>query len=159
MRRLLVVMLVIGLLAFAQGPAAMAQGSTHSPAPSMATTSLKSDTVLEALRPGLEALRYDVEASKSASGRIRRPVLFGSRGMARVAYDVDAVHDELGIVMEIEAGRGARSNAAYRDVIRASLIVEARFFVLGLAGTHPCARVGSRQRLLRARGQGRVRNH
>jgi hypothetical protein len=45
---------------------------------------------------------------------------------------VDAVHDELGVVVEVEAGRGARGNAVYRDLIRTSLIVGARFLVLGV---------------------------
>jgi hypothetical protein len=36
---------------------------------------------------------------------------------------VDGVHDELGILLEIEAGRGARGNAVYRDLVRTSLIV------------------------------------
>jgi hypothetical protein len=49
-----------------------------------------------------------------------------------VAYEVDAVHDELGIVVEVEAGRGARGNAIYRDIVRASLIVGARYLVLGV---------------------------
>lgn len=96
--------------------------------------SLTSDTVLGHLRPGLVALGYEVEASKSRADRIRRPVLFGPRGAERVAYEVDAVHDELGIVVEIEAGRGAQSNAVHRDLIRASLIVDARFFALGVMG-------------------------
>jgi hypothetical protein len=42
------------------------------------------------------------------------------------------VHDGLGIVVEVEAGRGARGNAVYRDLIRSSLIVGARFLVLGV---------------------------
>jgi hypothetical protein len=46
MRRLLVVMLVIGLLAFARGPAAMAQASTQSPAPSAAATAMPGRFVL-----------------------------------------------------------------------------------------------------------------
>lgn len=120
---------VLGLL----GVIAAARGEIDT---AIVRTTLKSDDVLAALRPGLEAEGWDVEASKLRTGLIRRPVLFGPRGVPRVAYDVDAVHDEDGIVMEIEAGRGARSNAAYRDVIRGSLIVEARFFVLGLAKTY-----------------------
>jgi hypothetical protein len=40
--------------------------------------------------------------------RIRLPVLFGDGGQERVAYEVDAFHDDLGVVVEIEAGRGAR---------------------------------------------------
>ena len=59
-------------------------------------------------------------------------MLFGDRGSERVAYEVDAVHDELGVVVEAEAGRGARGNAVYRDLVRASLIVGARFLVLGV---------------------------
>ena len=93
---------------------------------------LTSDSVLGHLRAGLVALGYEVEASKLRADRVRRPVLFGPRGTERVAYEVDAVHDELGIVLEIEAGRGAQSNAVYRDLVRASLIVEARFFAIGV---------------------------
>ena len=87
-------------------------------------------------RAPLVALGYEVEAGKSRAARIRRPVLFGPHGTERVAYEVDAVHDELGIVVEIEAGRGAQSNAVHRDLIRASLIVDARFFVLGVMGRY-----------------------
>jgi hypothetical protein len=39
---------------------------------------------------------------------------------------------ELGIVVEMEAGRRARGNAVYRDLVRTSLIVGARFLVLGV---------------------------
>ncbi len=50
--------------------------------------------------------------------------------MATVTYEVDAAHDGHGIVVEVEAGRGARGNAAYRDLIRASLILDAGHLVL-----------------------------
>ena len=90
---------------------------------SMVVDSLTSDRVLSLLRPGLLKLGYEVEAGKTAAQKIRRPVLFGVQGAVRVAYEVDAVHDELGVVVEVEAGRGARGNAIYRDLIRASLIV------------------------------------
>ena len=46
------------------------------------------------------------------------------------------MHDDLGIVVEIEAGRGARGNAVYRDLVRSSLIVHARFLVLGVMRTY-----------------------
>ena len=36
------------------------------------------------------------------------------------------------MLVEIEAGRGARGNAVYRDLIRASLIVEANYLALGV---------------------------
>jgi len=93
---------------------------------------LKSDIALAKLRPGLEALGYRVESSKKADGKISLPVLFGEQGAPRVRYEVDAVHDELGVLVEVEAGRGARGNAVYRDLIRTSLIVGARYLALGV---------------------------
>jgi hypothetical protein len=35
-------------------------------------------------------------------------------------------------VVEVEAGRGARSNAVYRDLIRTSLIVNVKYLALGV---------------------------
>lgn len=99
---------------------------------SAATTGLTSDGVLAELRPGLERLGYTVESSKRRTDKVRRPVLFAEQGAERVAYEVDAVHDELGVLVEVEAGRGAQNNAVYRDLVRASLIVGARFLVLGV---------------------------
>ena len=93
---------------------------------------LTSDKALLALEPGLRALGYEVEASKRRSDRIRRPVLFGDNGVELLAWEVDAVNDLLGVLVEVEAGRGARSNAVYRDLIRTSLIVNANFLVLGV---------------------------
>ena len=36
--------------------------------------------------------------------RIGRPVLFGEQGAERVAFEIDAVHDELGVLVEAQAG-------------------------------------------------------
>jgi hypothetical protein len=93
---------------------------------------LTSDQALLALEPGLRALGYEVEASKNRRDRIRRPVLFGENGVEILTWEVDAVHDTLGVVVEVEAGRGARSNAVYRDLIRASLIVDVKYLALGV---------------------------
>ena len=107
--------------------------------PSINSTSvsgLTSDAVLGHLRPGLEALGYQVESGKALAQKIRRPVLFGEKGVPVVTYEVDAVHDELGVLVEVEAGRGARGNAVFRDLIRASLIVNARFLAVGVMRTY-----------------------
>jgi hypothetical protein len=93
---------------------------------------LTSDHALHALADRLEDLGYQVETGKKASQKIRRPVLFGEDGIERVSYEIDAFHDELGIAVEVEAGRGARGNAVYRDLIRTSLIVGAKYLVLGV---------------------------
>jgi hypothetical protein len=97
---------------------------------------LTSDTVLLALAPGMRLIGYDVESGKTTAGKVRRPVLFGENGMPTVTYEVDAAHDDLGVVVEVEAGRGARGNAAYRDVIRTSLILDARYLVLMMPVTY-----------------------
>jgi hypothetical protein len=95
-----------------------------------ARTGLTSDAVLQHLAPGLRASGFVVETGKTAAGKIRRPVLFGENGRPAVSYEIDAFHDEHGIVVEVEAGRGARGNAAYRDIVRTSLILDARYLAL-----------------------------
>ena len=90
-------------------------------------TGLDSDRVLQQLAAGLRELGFAVESGKTASERIRGPVLFGSNGHAEVSHEIDAFHDGHGIVVEVEAGRGARGNATYRDIIRTSLIVDATY--------------------------------
>jgi len=91
---------------------------------------LTSDQVLQAIGPDLQRLGFEVETGKGKADKIRRPVLYGDDGRVEVLYEIDAAHDEDGVVVEVEAGRGARGNAAYRDLIRASLILDARYFVL-----------------------------
>jgi hypothetical protein len=93
---------------------------------------LTSDRVLAFLRPGLEERGFRIEAGKRKADRITLPVLFGEQGLPRVRYDVDGVHEGHGVLLEVEAGRGARGNAIYRDLIRTSLIVNARFLALGV---------------------------
>lgn len=109
---------------------AVAGSRTH--LDSTQVTGLTSDAALRALSDRLQELGYEVETGKKASEKIRRPVLFGEDGIERVSYEIDAFHDDLGIAVEVEAGRGARGNAVYRDLIRTSLIVGARFLVLGV---------------------------
>jgi hypothetical protein len=93
-------------------------------------TGLSSDAVLSELRSGLLGLGYVVESGKTKAATIHRPVLFGENGKAEVNYEIDAFHDELGIAVEVEAGRGASNNADYRDIVRTSLILDARNMVL-----------------------------
>lgn len=92
----------------------------------------KSDDVLAAIADDLVASGYDVEHGKRATSKLTRPVLFGENGKSTVEYDVDAFHPEHGVVLEVEAGRGAASNADYRDIVRSSLLVGARFLALAL---------------------------
>lgn len=94
------------------------------------SASLSSDGVLNALADGLETLGFTIERGKARSQRIFRPVLFGENGKAALQYEIDGYHAGMGIVLEVEAGRGARNNAAFRDLLRTSLILDARSLVL-----------------------------
>jgi hypothetical protein len=93
-------------------------------------TGLSSDDVLKALSPGLLDLGYVVESGKTKAAKISRPVLFGENGVAEVSYEIDGFHDELGVAVEVEAGRGAANNADYRDLVRTSLILDADFLAM-----------------------------
>lgn len=104
--------------------------------PTETTVKRTSDGVLEVLRPSMETLGYTVETGKSREQRIERPVLFGDNGRPEVTYEIDGFHDELGIAIEVEAGRGAMSNAAYRDIVRTSLLLDAEYFVLMMPITY-----------------------
>lgn len=97
-----------------------------------AHTGLSSDGALAALRPGLVGLGFEIESGKKKAQKIRRPVLFGELGREDLAYEVDGFEPTEGIGLEVEAGRGARGNAVYRDVIEASLLVDARYLVLAV---------------------------
>lgn len=99
---------------------------------SRANHGVTSDAALAFLRPGLVSLGFEIESGKTKAGRIKRPVLFGEMGRPRVAYDIDGFHPDHGIVLEVEAGRGAANNADYRDLIRTSLIVDADYLVLAM---------------------------
>jgi hypothetical protein len=59
-------------------------------------------------------------------------VLFAELGQEDQAYEVDGFHPDEGVALEVEAGRGARGNAVYRDIIEASLLVDAHYLVLAV---------------------------
>lgn len=109
---------------------------------------ITSDRALAILRPAMESLGYTVESGKAAGQRIERPVLFGDNGLPTVKYEIDAFHDELGIAVEVEAGRGAKGNADYRDIVRTSLLLDADYFVLMLPGVYRFKVSGKAQSVL-----------
>lgn len=93
---------------------------------------LDSNGVLNELNAGLRSIGFDVERGKTAPDRITRPVLFGEHGAPTVTMDIDAFHDGQGVVLEVEAGRAWNGNAVYRDLVRASLLLDARFLALAV---------------------------
>lgn len=85
---------------------------------------LKSDDVLDVVRPDLEALGFEVETGKGQDDIIERPVLFGEDGEPDLKYEVDGYHSEWRCGIEVEAGRAWKGNAVYRDLVQALVMVQ-----------------------------------
>lgn len=85
---------------------------------------LTSDQVLAVVAGDLAELGFAVETGKSAAQRVERPVFFGEDGVAELNYQIDGFHSDWRCGIEIEAGRAFTSNAIYRDLVQASLMVD-----------------------------------
>jgi hypothetical protein len=95
--------------------------------------SMESNDVLGVLADDLKGrLGFDVETGKTKEGKLPRPVFFGDRGSFLRTYFIDAFQRENGIALEIEAGRATMGNAIYRDLVQASLMLDARFLVIAV---------------------------
>jgi hypothetical protein len=102
----------------------------------------ESNDVLAVIASGLFEMGFDVEQGKAKAGKLPRPVFFGDEGAYLRTYEVDAFEPTQGIALEVEAGRATMGNAIYRDLIQASLMLDARFLVLAVPieyryGTRP----------------------
>ena len=84
---------------------------------------LKSDDVLRLIGPGLIALGFAVESGKTADKVINRPVFFGENGQPTLRFEVDAYHSAWQCGLEVEATRGIRGGAFYRDLVQAMVMV------------------------------------
>lgn len=93
---------------------------------------LESDSVLALLCPALLRLGYQVETGKLGHQKVRRPVLFGPKGVPTKSFDVDAFDPASGTVIEIEAGRGVRNHQFLKDLFEACAIQDARFLVIAV---------------------------
>jgi hypothetical protein len=93
---------------------------------------MESDAVLRVLADGLIGLGFVVEQGKQRTGKLPRPVFFGDEGTYLRTYEIDTFEPTRGIALEVEAGRATMGNAIYRDLIQASLMVDANFLVLAV---------------------------
>jgi hypothetical protein len=82
--------------------------------------------VLDIIAGGLRRLGFEVEQGKAKAGKLPRPVFFGDQGSYLRTYEIDAFEPGQGIALEVEAGRATMGNAIYRDLIQASLMLDAR---------------------------------
>jgi hypothetical protein len=93
---------------------------------------MESDDVLRAVAAGLIGLGFVVEQGKKRTGKLPRPVFFGDEGSYLRTYEIDTFEPNHAIALEVEAGRATMGNAIYRDLVQASLMVDARFLVLAV---------------------------
>lgn len=105
---------------------------------------LRSDDVLDRVRPDLEDVGFDVETGKAKDDKIHRPVLYGEGGEPQLKYEVDAYHEDWRCGLEVEAGRAWKGNAVYRDLIQGMMMVQVDTLVLAVpnlykysSGTNP----------------------
>ncbi|MDY3557114.1 hypothetical protein R5W24_006301 [Gemmata sp. JC717] len=97
---------------------------------------LESDDVLQALSASLQALGFQVEASKAAAAKLARPVFFGEGGKPTLRYEIDGYHPEWRCGLEVEAGRGILGNAIFRDLFQAMLMVDVDHLCLAIPLTY-----------------------
>ena len=88
-----------------------------------ATHQLKSDDVLAIVRPGLEAIGFNVEKSKRADDLVAVPVLYGINGKIEKSFEADGYLADAGYVIEVEAGRAVVNNQFLKDFFEACTMV------------------------------------
>ncbi|QYK54291.1 MAG: hypothetical protein KF824_05185 [Fimbriimonadaceae bacterium] len=85
---------------------------------------MSSNEVLSKISMRLQTLGFEVESGKKADNKISVPVLFGKNGAIFKSFDADAFHKELGIVLEVEAGRAVANNQFLKDLFQACMMQE-----------------------------------
>src|SRR6266487_3775313 len=93
---------------------------------------LVSDSVLKILRTPLEQEGFVVEKGKGISERLRVPVLFGRNGRIEKAFEADAYHREMKIVVEVEAGRAVTNFQFLKDIFEACVMADVDYLVIGV---------------------------
>ena len=93
---------------------------------------LKSNAVLESVRPYLEKENYVVEKSKHKEAKIDVPVLFGNDNKIDKSFYADALSYDGRIVIEVEAGRAVKNNQFLKDIFQACMMFEVEYLVIAV---------------------------
>jgi hypothetical protein len=93
---------------------------------------LSSNQVLAAVAPSLAQMDYSVEVGTTRAQKVYVPVLFGRRGRATKAFEVDAYSEENRTVIEVEAGRGVVNNQFLKDLFEACVMPSVDFLVIAV---------------------------
>jgi len=93
---------------------------------------LKSNDMLALLRPGLEALGFQVETGKAKTEQIYVPVLFSENDVIDKFFAADALSKDHKIVIEVEAGRAVRNNQFLKDIFQACMMFDIEYLVIAV---------------------------
>lgn len=93
---------------------------------------LKSNEVLDVLRPHLEQIGFTIETGKAKGQKIPVPVLFGLNNTVDKFFNADGVSNDGKIVIEVEAGRAYANFAFLKDVFQASMMFGVEFLILAV---------------------------
>ncbi len=93
---------------------------------------LKSDAVLNLLRPDLENIGFTIETGKARGQKIEVPVLFGRNNSIDQSFNADGISADGKIVLEVEAGRAFANYAFLKDIFQASMMHGVEFLILAV---------------------------
>lgn len=100
------------------------------------TKELKSNDVLNLVRPFLEKLNYKVETGKGKEEKIDVPVLFGKNNNVDKSFFADALSEDGRIVIEVEAGRATENNQFLKDIFEACMMFDVEYLVLAVRNAY-----------------------
>lgn len=96
----------------------------------------KSDEVLAAVSPGLEAIGFSVEKSKRSEDLVAVPVLYGVNGRIEKSFEADGYLQSAGYVVEVEAGRGVVNYQFLKDFFEACTMVGVEKLCIAVRNTY-----------------------
>ena len=97
---------------------------------------LKSNDVLDKVRPFLEQKKFKVETGKGKNDKIDVPVLFGKNNNVDKSFYADALSEDGRIVIEVEAGRATENNQFLKDVFEACMMFDVEYLVLAVRNVY-----------------------
>ena len=97
---------------------------------------LKSDEVLQVLRPHLENIAFTVERGKTKRKKIHVPVLFGENNSIDQSFNADGLSNDGKIVLEVEAGRAVANFAFLKDIFQACMMHGVEFLILAVRNNY-----------------------
>lgn len=93
---------------------------------------LKSNEVLDILRPSLEQIGFTIETGKARGQKIPVPVLFGLNNNVDKFFNADGISEDGKTVLEVEAGRATANFAFLKDIFQASMMHGVEFLILAV---------------------------